>query len=59
MEYEPQVPDAIFPSDNDLEIPSLRADMQCTQCEIPFLQPLIQDESVGSKLSTLDTIYKS
>lgn len=31
------IPDCLFPSDNDLEIPSLRLDVQPKSCEIPFL----------------------
>lgn len=31
------VPDCVFPSDNDLEIPTLRTDMQATACNIPFI----------------------
>lgn len=34
MEY---IPDCLFPSDNDVEIPSLRQDMQAQVCDIPFL----------------------
>lgn len=34
MEY---IPDCLFPSDNDVEIPSLRLDMQAQVCDIPFL----------------------
>lgn len=33
----PLVPDCIFPSDNSLEIPELRLDMQAEYCEIPFV----------------------
>lgn len=35
--YELEIPDTIFPADNDLEIPTLRMDMQARGCEIPFL----------------------
>lgn len=31
------IPDSLFPSDNVLEIPSLRLDMQATTCDIPFV----------------------
>ena len=31
------VPDCIFPTDNQMEIPALRLDMQPTHIEIPFL----------------------
>jgi hypothetical protein len=31
------IPDSLFPTDNELEIPSLLHDMQPTACEIPFL----------------------
>lgn len=31
------VPDCVFPSDNDLEIPTLRTDMQAKACNIPFI----------------------
>lgn len=31
------VPDCLFESDNDLEVPILRLDMQPTVCDIPFL----------------------
>lgn len=31
------IPDIIFPSDNDLEIPTLDIDMQAEYCTIPFL----------------------
>lgn len=31
------IPDALFPTDNDFEVPSLRLDMQATCCEIPFV----------------------
>lgn len=31
------LPDAIFPSDNDIEIPTLRLDMQAELCDIPFV----------------------
>lgn len=50
MEYELQIPDAIFPSDNDLEIPSLRPDMQASHCEIPFL-------AFGEQKRTYDMNY--
>lgn len=33
----PFIPDCLFPSDNDLEIPSLRLDMQPKYAEIPFV----------------------
>ena len=32
-----EIPDILFPTDNDLEIPTLRMDMQSRYCEIPFL----------------------
>lgn len=31
------VPDCLFPTDNDLEVPTLRLDRQATACEIPFV----------------------
>lgn len=31
------IPDSLFPSDNDFEVPSLRLDMQAQSCEIPFV----------------------
>lgn len=31
------IPDCLFPSDNDAEVPMLRLDMQPKYCEIPFL----------------------
>lgn len=31
------VPDCLFPTDNDLEIPTLRLDVQPKYCEIPFV----------------------
>lgn len=39
MEYIPNMvaPDCLFPSDNNLEIPELRLDMQAEYCEIPFV----------------------
>ena len=35
--FELQVPDILFPTNNDAEIPTLRMDMQAEYCEIPFL----------------------
>lgn len=37
MEQDLFVPDCIFPSDNDFEIPTLRLDVQPKFCEIPFV----------------------
>ena len=37
MRNDLYIPDCLFPSDNDLEIPSLRLDVQPQSCEIPFL----------------------
>lgn len=31
------IPDSLFPTDNVLEIPTLRLDMQATTCDIPFV----------------------
>lgn len=31
------IPDSIFPTDNDLEIPTLDFNMQAKTCEIPFV----------------------
>lgn len=31
------VPDCLFQTDNDLEIPTLRIDMQPKVCDIPFV----------------------
>lgn len=31
------IPDSLFPTDNSLEIPTLRIDMQAQTCDIPFL----------------------
>jgi hypothetical protein len=30
-------PDCLYPSDNELEVPTLRTDMQAKECQIPFL----------------------
>ena len=35
--YDNYVPDCLFESDNDLEVPSLRLDMQPKFCDLPFL----------------------
>lgn len=32
-----EVPDSLFPTDNDFEVPELRLDMQATTCDIPFV----------------------
>lgn len=37
MQNKEFIPDCLFPSDNDLEIPLLRADVQPEFCEIPFV----------------------
>ena len=38
MENEIQyIPDSLFPTDNDFEVPSLRLDMAASTCEIPFV----------------------
>ena len=31
------IPDSLFPTDNDFEVPSLRLDMAASTCEIPFV----------------------
>lgn len=31
------IPDSLFPTDNDFEVPSLRLDMAAPTCEIPFV----------------------
>jgi hypothetical protein len=36
-ELEQVIPDTLFPSDNDAEIPTLRLDMQAQELSIPFL----------------------
>ncbi|SEA81241.1 protein of unknown function [Prevotella sp. tc2-28] len=36
-ELEQVIPDTLFPSDNDAEIPNLRLDMQAEELSIPFL----------------------
>ena len=36
-ELEQVIPDTLFPSDNDAEIPNLRLDMQARELSIPFL----------------------
>ena len=36
-ELEQVIPDTLFPSDNDAEIPNLRLDMQAQELSIPFL----------------------
>lgn len=50
MDLSLEIPDALYPSDNDFEIPTLRADMQCKQCEIPFL-------AFGEQKRTYDMNY--
>lgn len=35
--FNDYIPDSLFPSDNDLEIPSLDLSMQAESCEIPFV----------------------
>lgn len=37
MNNELIIPDSLFPTDNVLEIPTLRLDMQATTCDIPFV----------------------
>lgn len=37
MQTREYIPDCLFPTDNDLEIPTLRLDMQPEFCEIPFV----------------------
>lgn len=37
MDNELIIPDSLFPTDNILEIPTLRLDMQATTCDIPFV----------------------
>lgn len=36
-ELEQTIPDTLFPSDNDAEVPNLRLDMQAQELSIPFL----------------------
>ena len=36
-DYELTLPDQLFPTDNDLEIPTLDMDMQAKECQAPFL----------------------
>ena len=36
-DYELTLPDQLFPTDNDLEIPTLDIDMQAKECQSPFL----------------------
>ncbi len=36
-ELEPIIPDTLFPSDNDAEVPTLRLDMQAREVSLPFL----------------------
>lgn len=36
-ELEQVIPDTLFPSNNDAEIPTLRLDMQARECSLPFL----------------------
>lgn len=36
-DVEGLVPDCLFPSDNDLEVPTLRLDVQPKVCDIPFI----------------------
>lgn len=49
-DYEMILPDQLFPTDNDLEIPTLDIDMQAKECQTPFLclasreEPLIFTE---------------
>lgn len=35
--YDLSLSDQLFPSDNDLEVPTLDINMQATECQIPFL----------------------
>lgn len=37
METIQYIPDSLFPTDNDFEVPSLRLDMAAKTCEIPFV----------------------
>lgn len=37
MNNDLYIPDSLFPTDNDFEVPSLRLDMQATTCQIPFV----------------------
>lgn len=37
MQLDMYVPDCIYPSDNDLDIPTLRLDMQATEVQRPFV----------------------
>lgn len=32
-----RIPDSIFPTENDFEVPTLRRDMQAQTCEVPFV----------------------
>lgn len=36
-DYDVTIPDMLFPSDNELEIPTLDINMQAENCQIPFL----------------------
>ena len=36
-DYEMILPDQLFPTDNDLEIPTLDINMQAKECQTPFL----------------------
>ena len=36
-DYDITIPDMLFPSDNELEIPTLDINMQAENCQIPFL----------------------
>lgn len=36
-DYDITIPDMLFPSDNELEIPTLDINMQAECCQIPFL----------------------
>ena len=36
-DYDVTIPDMLFPTDNELEIPTLDINMQARECQIPFL----------------------
>lgn len=35
--YDITIPDMLFPTDNEFEIPTLDINMQADSCQIPFL----------------------
>ena len=36
-DYDVTIPDMLFPTDNEFEIPMLDINMQAQDCQIPFL----------------------